>query len=462
MLARSWTSPKLWRKWITAFSRSWLTVTELGLRCSDPLHPTQDPDISSGVLAGDPMAMKWMMLITSELFVVDDIQVAWEGPPHESVEEVKLPVSCNKTFVMASTAKGVRALQRIALQQQIKIQWQARFVGGQVVSGRRRRVAVKNKRMASSHLKLKRLRSMRLAIKHSKHPMRASVAASGIAEGKAHSNRARYARALVKFSRSGSPQVMATVHPGFNCQRWSRCAHARKQFTSWCNLAKTPEFDQLSQAAALGFAAAQIIRSKHGWSTVHGPVAATQDGTKRIADAAKSAHDNWSESLHRFASTPMRGACAEARDLAKSCLACQGEQGNRHHRLFLLSSCSICSLVELPDELFPSPSSEPSKIGLHVTALSWSIEGSATSPLRRVAAWAWAAYDQAVRLIHTNQGFLRACDSPRQTVYAAEQQAVRDELSSLPVLSHDVVVCMDSKAVYDTFLNTMITLRLAL
>eukprot|EP00971_Amphidinium_carterae_P216209 4291857-Amphidinium_carterae.1 len=67
--------------------------------------------------------------------VVDDIQVAWEGPQHEvlaavehqipqllqAVEQVQLPVSRSKTFVMASTAKGVPALQRIARQQQIEI-----------------------------------------------------------------------------------------------------------------------------------------------------------------------------------------------------------------------------------------------------------------------------------------------------------------------------------------------------
>eukprot|EP00971_Amphidinium_carterae_P125334 2482828-Amphidinium_carterae.1 len=88
--------------------------------------------------------------------------VAWEGPHRDVIAAVadqlldflqqvaccKLPVSLQKTFVMASTPDGMKELQRIGAHEGITLQWQARFVGGQVVSGRRRRVTVQNKRFS--------------------------------------------------------------------------------------------------------------------------------------------------------------------------------------------------------------------------------------------------------------------------------------------------------------------------
>eukprot|EP00971_Amphidinium_carterae_P108361 2145489-Amphidinium_carterae.1 len=99
------------------------------------------------------------------------------------------------------------------------------------------------------------------------------------------------------------------------------------------------------RVAALGFAAAQILRTKHGWGTVHGPVAATlmivvrlgwavephgdlidhhgmrhtprRDGCKRTVDAVRSAHDCWSEQLPRFNGELLRESCAEVRALIR-------------------------------------------------------------------------------------------------------------------------------------------------
>eukprot|EP00971_Amphidinium_carterae_P312532 6211918-Amphidinium_carterae.1 len=55
----------------------------------------------------------------------------------------------------------------------------------------------------------------------------------------------------------------------------------------------------------------------------------------------------------------------------------------------------------------------------------------------------------------TPQGWLQPSDSPRQTVYAAELQAVRDALRSLPTSEHDLVICLDNKAVCDTCVHTL-------
>eukprot|EP00971_Amphidinium_carterae_P051434 1013103-Amphidinium_carterae.1 len=300
--------------------------------------------------------------------VVDDIQVAWEGPARDVIEVitwqlpnllytvagVKLPVSRHKTFTMASMASGMRALQQLAVHHGIDTQWQAKFVGGQVVSGRNRRVVVQNKRIGASNLKLKRLKGMRLVIQYAKHPMRASVASTGtwgqaqcgVAESKARHIRTEFTRLLVRFSKRGSPQVMASTHPQLHGADPMRLAHA-DQFANWYRLLRTPELSEIDRLAAMGGAAARILRSRKGWSTVHGPVAATLmtairldcsihhdgsitdhrgirhdihvDGVKRVEEAMQDAHDDWAESLPRFAHNKLHGLTAEARMLANKC-----------------------------------------------------------------------------------------------------------------------------------------------
>eukprot|EP00971_Amphidinium_carterae_P115879 2295166-Amphidinium_carterae.1 len=140
---------------------------------------------------------------------------------------------------MASTASGMKALHQITAHHGIETSWQAKFIGGQVVSGRRRRVVVQNKRLSASQLKMKRLKKMRLAVKHAKHPMRASVASTGtwgqsqcgVAESKARHMRNKFVRSMVRFSRRGSPQVMATTHPQLHAADPMRITHS-DQFAS--------------------------------------------------------------------------------------------------------------------------------------------------------------------------------------------------------------------------------------
>eukprot|EP00971_Amphidinium_carterae_P079481 1572673-Amphidinium_carterae.1 len=49
----------------------------------------------------------------------------------------------------------------------------------------------------------------------------------------------------------------------------------------------------------------------------------------------------------------------------------------------------------------------------------------------------------------TNKGFLCSIVSPMQIVQAAELQAVREALLSLPPQHEEVVIRMDNKAVFD-------------
>eukprot|EP00971_Amphidinium_carterae_P025422 501791-Amphidinium_carterae.3 len=44
---------------------------------------------------------------------------------------------------------------------------------------------------------------------------------------------------------------------------------------------------------------------------------------------------------------------------------------------------------------------------------------------------------------------------PSQTVYTAELPAVKDALMSVPPLDHEVVVCLDNKAVFDTCVDSV-------
>eukprot|EP00971_Amphidinium_carterae_P122764 2430180-Amphidinium_carterae.1 len=75
---------------------------------------------------------------------------------------------------------------------------------------------------------------MRLAVKHAKHPMRASVASTGtwgqsqcgVAESKARHMRNKFVRSMVRFSRRGSPKVMATTHPQLHAADPMRITHS--------------------------------------------------------------------------------------------------------------------------------------------------------------------------------------------------------------------------------------------
>eukprot|EP00971_Amphidinium_carterae_P008030 158841-Amphidinium_carterae.1 len=67
---------------------------------------------------------------------------------------------------------------------------------------------------------------------------------------------------------------MATTHPQLHAADPMRITHA-DQFASWFRLVRATELSETDRYAAMGGAAARILRSTKGWSTVHGPVAAT-------------------------------------------------------------------------------------------------------------------------------------------------------------------------------------------
>eukprot|EP00971_Amphidinium_carterae_P196085 3890747-Amphidinium_carterae.3 len=287
-----------------------------------------------------------------------------------------------------------------------------------------------------------------------------------------------------------------------------RLAHT-EQFTSWYRLLRTPEMSERDKLAAMGGAAARILRSRKGWSTVHGPVAATLmtairlgcsihsdgsitdhrsikhdiqvDGIKRVEEAMQDAHDDWAESMPRLPHNKLQGLTAEARMLANKCKkpmhkfaipallsgadrtqaqlvqdgaltnnmcrACGQAHGTRWHRMF------VCKAYVAARKVIPAKQFEALKYWTAMQPLlldngrmssdkyvqyqQWQMQpkpttkvrcdervrlictdGGAThpsSPVLRVAAWAWAAYDAEGQLLYTNRGWLQISDSPRQT-----------------------------------------------
>eukprot|EP00971_Amphidinium_carterae_P273598 5430020-Amphidinium_carterae.1 len=227
--------------------------------------------------------------------MVDDINVQFINDAEEigtvfaeeserffsEMKQVQLPINYAKTVVLAAPTSAEQLVKSYLERTGISAARHSKFLGSQIIAGRRRRTPVLQTRLKSAARRLNKAKAMRKAGARMGNPIRAAVTAlgvwgaaqTGVAETNIRAWRARFFRTHLKLARGASPHLvpLASKAAAFLDPA---AAHHRDIFITWQQLVRDGRVPAAELDMALGGEALRLATAKSGWSVVAGPAGA--------------------------------------------------------------------------------------------------------------------------------------------------------------------------------------------
>eukprot|EP00971_Amphidinium_carterae_P349642 6491121-Amphidinium_carterae.2 len=195
--------------------------------------------------------------------------------------QVQLPINYAKTVVLAAPTSAEKLVLPCIQRWGIKAARHSKFLGSQIIAGRRRRTPVLQKRFQAASRRLRRAKAMRKAGARMGNPIRVAVTAlgvwgagqTGVAETNIRAWRARFFRTHLKLARGVSPHLVPLVSKAAAFLD-PAAAHHRDIFITWQQLIRDGRVPSAELDMALGGEALRLATAKSGWSVVAGPAGA--------------------------------------------------------------------------------------------------------------------------------------------------------------------------------------------
>eukprot|EP00971_Amphidinium_carterae_P186590 3703878-Amphidinium_carterae.1 len=195
--------------------------------------------------------------------------------------QVQLPINYAKTVVLAAPTSAEKLVLPYIQRCGIKAARHSKFLGSQIIAGRRRRTPVLQKRLQAASRRLRRARATRKAGARMGNPIRAAVTAlgvwgagqTGVAETNIRAWRTRFFRTHLKLARGVSPHLVLLVSKAAAFLD-PAAAHHRDIFITWQQLIRDGRVPSAELDMALGGEALRLATAKSGWSVVAGPAGA--------------------------------------------------------------------------------------------------------------------------------------------------------------------------------------------
>eukprot|EP00971_Amphidinium_carterae_P257108 5104552-Amphidinium_carterae.1 len=175
------------------------------------------------------------------------------------MKQVQLPINFAKTAVLAAPTAAEKIVQPYLARRGISTARHSKFLGSQIIAGRRRRTPVLQTRIKAAARRLSKAKAMRRAGARMGNPIRAAVTAlgvwgatqTGVAETNIRSWRARFFRTHLKLARGASPHLVPLVSKAAAFLD-PAAAHHRDIFITWQQLIRDGRVPAAELDMALG------------------------------------------------------------------------------------------------------------------------------------------------------------------------------------------------------------------